>query len=97
MLSEMGANVIIACRNAEKGQTAAEDIEKTTGNPTLDLLISPILPPLLPLLTGSRRSMTALIYLSTMQDLYQLPKGMQPTLPMDLRPSKRYEWFGEIF
>lgn len=27
----MGANVTIACRNAEKGQAAAEGIEKITG------------------------------------------------------------------
>jgi NAD(P)-dependent dehydrogenase (short-subunit alcohol dehydrogenase family) len=31
MLSEMGAQVTLACRNAEKAQIAAEDIEKTTG------------------------------------------------------------------
>ncbi|KAI8584801.1 hypothetical protein K450DRAFT_267457 [Umbelopsis ramanniana AG] len=31
MLSEMGAQVTIACRNANKAETAAEDIEKTTG------------------------------------------------------------------
>lgn len=31
MLSEMGANVTIACRNAEKGQAAAEGIEKISG------------------------------------------------------------------
>jgi len=30
MLSEMGAQVTIACRNTEKAQAAAEDIEKTT-------------------------------------------------------------------
>ncbi|KAI8577605.1 hypothetical protein K450DRAFT_201111 [Umbelopsis ramanniana AG] len=32
MLSEMGAQVTIACRNAKKAEAAAEDIEKTTGN-----------------------------------------------------------------
>jgi NAD(P)-dependent dehydrogenase (short-subunit alcohol dehydrogenase family) len=32
MLSEMGAQVTIACRNAQKAEVAAEDIEKTTGN-----------------------------------------------------------------
>ncbi|CAO3664173.1 unnamed protein product [Umbelopsis ramanniana] len=32
MLCEMGAQVIIACRNAQKAEAAAEDIEKTTGN-----------------------------------------------------------------
>ncbi|KAI8577604.1 hypothetical protein K450DRAFT_251607 [Umbelopsis ramanniana AG] len=32
MLCEMGAQVTIACRNAQKAQAAADDIEKTTGN-----------------------------------------------------------------
>jgi NAD(P)-dependent dehydrogenase (short-subunit alcohol dehydrogenase family) len=32
MLSEMGAQVTIACRNANKAEAAAQDIEKTTGN-----------------------------------------------------------------
>ncbi|KAI8577603.1 hypothetical protein K450DRAFT_251604 [Umbelopsis ramanniana AG] len=32
MLCEMGALVTIACRNAQKAEAAAEDIEKTTGN-----------------------------------------------------------------
>jgi NAD(P)-dependent dehydrogenase (short-subunit alcohol dehydrogenase family) len=39
-LAQMGARVVLVCRNAEKGQAALEDIRRDSGSSQLDLLIA---------------------------------------------------------
>ena len=39
-LAQMGARVLLVCRNAEKGHAALEDIRRDSGSPELDLLIA---------------------------------------------------------
>src|ERR1041385_1810890 len=38
-LAKMGATVIIACRNKEKGLQAVEEIKKESGNSNVELLV----------------------------------------------------------
>lgn len=38
-LATLGANVVIGCRNAERGLEAVEEIKKASGNPNVDLLL----------------------------------------------------------
>jgi NAD(P)-dependent dehydrogenase (short-subunit alcohol dehydrogenase family) len=39
-LAQMGARVMLVCRNAEKGQAAVDDIRRDSGSAQLDLLIA---------------------------------------------------------
>jgi NAD(P)-dependent dehydrogenase (short-subunit alcohol dehydrogenase family) len=39
-LAQMGAHVILVCRNAEKGKAAREDIRRESGSSQVDLLIA---------------------------------------------------------
>lgn len=45
-LAQQGAQVVMVCRNAEKGQAARDQIAQATGNPQLDLLIADLASPL---------------------------------------------------
>jgi len=41
-LAQMGAHVVMVCRNADKGKTALEDIRRESGNCQVDLLIADV-------------------------------------------------------
>lgn len=41
-LAQMGAHVVMVCRNAEKGKAAREDIRRESGNSNVDLLIADV-------------------------------------------------------
>jgi NAD(P)-dependent dehydrogenase (short-subunit alcohol dehydrogenase family) len=39
-LAEMGASVVMVCRNRERGEEALAEVKAATGNPTIDLLLA---------------------------------------------------------
>ena len=39
-LADLGANVVMVCRDAERGRAAREEIASATGNENIDLLIA---------------------------------------------------------
>ena len=39
-LAEMGASVVMVCRNRERGEEALAEVKAATGNPTVDLLLA---------------------------------------------------------
>lgn len=39
-LAQMGAHVVMVCRNPEKGKAALEDVRRDSGNPNVDLLLA---------------------------------------------------------
>jgi NAD(P)-dependent dehydrogenase (short-subunit alcohol dehydrogenase family) len=39
-LAQMGATIVMVCRNPEKGEAALEEIKSTSGNPNIELLIA---------------------------------------------------------
>jgi NAD(P)-dependent dehydrogenase (short-subunit alcohol dehydrogenase family) len=39
-LAEMGATVVMVCRNRERGEEALAEVKAATGNPTIDLLLA---------------------------------------------------------
>ena len=41
-LAQMGARVVVVCRNAEKGKTALEEIRRESGSSQVDLLIADV-------------------------------------------------------
>src|SRR5271154_4379146 len=41
-LAQMGAHVVMVCRNADKGKAALEDVRRESGNSQVDLLIANI-------------------------------------------------------
>lgn len=39
-LAEMGATIVMVCRNAERGKPAQQEIKEVTGNPNIDLMFA---------------------------------------------------------
>ena len=39
-LAEMGARIVMVCRNAERGEPAQQELKNITGNPNIDLLFA---------------------------------------------------------